>query len=216
MPVEVVDETVEFPIALPEGSALERPLPEGIAPEGPLPEGIAPEGPLPKGSASVGPLPEGIASEGPLPEGAAMAEPLLAAAAEKAATAVLACLDRSDDELCVMLVDDERMRELNRDWRGKDSTTDVLSFSQLEGEEMHSGAVLLGDVVVSVDVLRRQAAEGGWTVEEELARLLLHGVLHLLGFDHEHEDDARAMRAEEGRLVALLAERGVACAWEGE
>ncbi|MFN2427502.1 MAG: rRNA maturation RNase YbeY [Candidatus Binatia bacterium] len=135
-------------------------------------------------------------------------------AAETAAAAILDCLGRNDAELCVMLVDDERMRELNSQWRGKDSTTDVLSFSQLEGEEMNAQADMLGDVVVSVDVLRRQAADGGWTVEEELTRLVLHGVLHLLGFDHDNDDDARAMRAEEGRIVALLSARGIGCAWE--
>jgi probable rRNA maturation factor len=139
----------------------------------------------------------------------------LESAAGKAADAILSCLDRQDDELCVMLVGDERMRELNLQWRGKDTTTDVLSFSQLEGDEIASPALMLGDVVVSVDVLRRQAADGGWTVEEELTRLLLHGVLHLIGFDHEVEDDARVMRAEEGRIVGLLAARGIACAWEG-
>jgi probable rRNA maturation factor len=147
-------------------------------------------------------------------DGPAPPESALAAAAGIAAAGILDCLDRSAAELCVMLVDDARMRELNLQWRGKDSTTDVLSFSQLEGEEMHSTAVMLGDVVVSVDVLRRQAADGGWTDEEELTRLILHGVLHLLGFDHEVDEDARAMRAEEGRIVGLLAARGVACAWE--
>ena len=142
--------------------------------------------------------------------------PALADSAGRAATAILDCLSRGDDELSVVLVGDARIRELNRDWRGKDSATDVLSFSQLEGEEMVSAASLLGDVVVSVDTLRRQAADGGWTDDEELARLLLHGVLHLLGFDHEDEDDARVMRAEEARLVAALAARGIACAYEGE
>jgi probable rRNA maturation factor len=75
---------------------------------------------------------------------------------------------------------------------------------------------MLGDVVISVPVLERQASDGGWTVDEELARLLLHGVLHLLGFDHESDQDARAMRSEEGRVVAALAARGISCAWEGE
>ena len=138
----------------------------------------------------------------------------LAAYAEAVASAILVCLGREQDELCVMLVDDARMRELNRDWRGKDATTDVLSFSQLEGEAMASAAVMLGDVVVSVDTLQRQATDGGWTAREELARLLLHGVLHLLGHDHEREADALVMRSEEARLVGLLAAKGIACAWE--
>jgi probable rRNA maturation factor len=151
----------------------------------------------------------------------------LGASAEAIATAILECAGRADAELSVALVGDDRMRELNRDWRGKDSTTDVLSFSQLEGEspgtsplvfgeESENASEMLGDVVISVPVLERQASEGGWTVEEELARLLVHGVLHLLGFDHEEAADALAMRLEEGRIVAALAERGIPCAWEGD
>lgn len=150
-------------------------------------------------------------------EGGEDAEPSpLAASALHLAQAILECVGHSGDELSVALVGDERMRELNRDWRGKDRTTDVLSFSQVEGEDMPEASPMLGDVVVSVDVLRRQAADGGWAVEEELARLLLHGVLHLIGYDHEDEGDARVMRAEEARVVRDLVARGIACAWEGE
>lgn len=140
----------------------------------------------------------------------------LEAATAKAAAVLLAALGHSASDLSVAFVDDERMRELNRDWRGKDRPTDVLSFSQIEGEDMPGEAVLLGDVVLSVDTLQRQAREGGWTDEEELVRLLLHGLLHLLGHDHEVEDDAAAMRAEEKRLVTVLADAGLACAWEDE
>jgi probable rRNA maturation factor len=136
----------------------------------------------------------------------------LAESAERAATAILEEVGRSGEELCVLLVGDDRMRELNRDWRGKDRPTDVLSFSQQEGEALPEPAFLLGDVVVSVDTLRRQAADGGWTEDEELTRLLLHGVLHLLGHDHEDEGDAERMRAEEARVIARLAQRGIGCA----
>ncbi len=158
---------------------------------------------------------EVIDESSPEPCGTPEAQSPLGASAEGIATAILECLDRADAELSVALVGDERMRDLNRDWRGKDATTDVLSFSQIEGEPFSTLHEMLGDVVISVPVLRRQAADGGWTVEEELARLLLHGVLHLLGFDHENETDARAMRVEEGRIVAALAARGIGCAWEG-
>jgi probable rRNA maturation factor len=164
------------------------------------------------------------------PAGISEAQSPLAVSAESIATAILACVGRADAELSVALVGDDRMRELNRDWRGKDATTDVLSFSQLEGESPpgHPGipcdesgstggaSAMLGDVVISVPVLERQAADGGWAVIEELARLLLHGVLHLIGFDHESAEDARTMRAEEGRIVAELAELGIPCAWEGD
>jgi probable rRNA maturation factor len=152
----------------------------------------------------------------PMPPGALDAQSPLGARAETIAMAILECLDRDDAGLSVALVGDERMRDLNRDWRGKDSTTDVLSFSQLEGETLGGDALLLGDVVISVPVLESQAAEGGWTIAEELARLLLHGVLHLLGFDHETDEDAAAMRSEESRVVAMLTARGIACAWEGD
>lgn len=139
-------------------------------------------------------------------------------AAERAALVILSALGHEESELSVAFVDDERMQELNRDWRGKDRPTDVLSFSQLEGEDLASAEdgepLLLGDVIVSVDTLERQARDGGWTDEEELVRLLLHGVLHLLGHDHEEQDDAKAMRAEEARLVTALAGAGIACAWE--
>lgn len=136
--------------------------------------------------------------------------------AEQAATAILECLKRDSNELCVLLVSDQRIGELNRDWRGKDRPTDVLSFSQQEGEAMAGDNLLLGDVVISVDTLKVQASDGGWSVEEELVRLLLHGVLHLLGYDHEDADDALVMRGEERRLVHLLGERGIECAWEDD
>jgi probable rRNA maturation factor len=140
----------------------------------------------------------------------------LAAAAERAAGAILSCVAHDDSELSVLLVGDERMRELNARWRGKDRATDVLSFPQAQQQEEQGPApvTMLGDVVVSVDTLRRQAGEGGWTAEEELVRLLLHGVLHLLGYDHETDRDARVMHAEEARIVGLLEERGIGCAWE--
>lgn len=141
----------------------------------------------------------------------------LEAVAEKASVLLLSALGHEGSLLSVAFVDDEQMQDLNRDWRGKDRPTDVLSFSQIEGEELveqEDGSLLLGDVIVSIDTMERQAREGGWTDEEELVRLLLHGVLHLLGHDHEKEDEAREMRAEEGRLVAVLAAAGIACAWD--
>lgn len=142
-------------------------------------------------------------------EDAALAEHALACG-----QAILACMDRSTNDVCLMLVGDEQMRKLNRDWRAKDAPTDVLSFSQIEGEAMPGDSAMLGDIVISVDTLRRQAIDGGWNNKEEMTRLVLHGVLHLLGYDHELPEDASVMRSEEARIVALLADRGVACAWE--
>ena len=139
----------------------------------------------------------------------------LVAAAER----LLVLLERAGDELGLVLVDDEAIRELNRSWRGKDRSTDVLSFPQGDADELETAgggqAALLGDVVISVDTAARQAAAGGWTDEEELNRLLLHGLLHLLGHDHEGGGEVEArMQAEERRLAAALIESGFACAHE--
>lgn len=97
------------------------------------------------------------------------------------------------------------MRVLNREWRGKDRPTDVLSFAQQEGP---GGAPdgLLGDVVISLDTACRQAAERGSRVGPEADRLLIHGVLHLLGYDHEcSETEARRMQRRERALARVLA-----------
>ncbi len=142
------------------------------------------------------------------------ASPPLAPVAEAVMEVLLEAIDRTAGEVVVVLVGDERIRELNRQWRGKDQPTDVLSFSLLEGEAMAGGADLLGDIVVSVETLRRQAREGNWSDQEELARLLLHGLLHLLGYDHEREADEVVMKEQESRLARALLARGLACAWE--
>lgn len=85
----------------------------------------------------------------------------------------------------IAFVSDRAMRELNRRWRGKRGTTDVLSFpAGQESFEKQTG-VMLGDVVISVERAEKQAAEHGLSLEEELAQLILHGLLHLCGYDHE-------------------------------
>ena len=101
----------------------------------------------------------------------------------------------------VRFVGDRAIRAMNRDFRGKDRATDVLSFP---GEPTPDGETIpdgehLGDVAVSVPTARRQAAEQGVPVERELRRLLLHGALHCLG--HDHEGDGGAMEALERRLA---------------
>jgi len=133
--------------------------------------------------------------------------PTLARRLGRSARRLLASLRRPDDELSVLLVSDREMRRLNRTWRGRDRATDVLSFPQGDGE----GAAphgLLGDVVISVDTARRQAAEREVAVGREADRLLVHGVLHLLGYDHETSTrEARRMRRREAALARALAER---------
>jgi probable rRNA maturation factor len=90
-------------------------------------------------------------------------------------------------ELSVVLTDDKEVKKLNKAYRGKDKTTDVLSFPLLEGKKFPKnpqGNVTLGDVVISLPQIKRQAAENGKTFKAELALMVVHGVLHLLGYDH--------------------------------
>lgn len=90
--------------------------------------------------------------------------------------------------LTVAFVSDRAMRELNKRWRGKRGTTDVLSFPAGQDEFEQTEGVTLGDVVISVEQAARQAAEHGSSFENEVEQLILHGVLHLCGYDHETDD----------------------------
>ena len=99
------------------------------------------------------------------------------------------------------------MRTLNRAWRNKDKPTDVLSFSLREGRFLHIQPDMLGDIVISVPVAARQADEAGHSLAIELERLLVHGLVHLLGYDHEKGiREARGMERKERQLLKKLAE----------
>jgi probable rRNA maturation factor len=102
----------------------------------------------------------------------------------------------------VAFISERAMRELNRRWRGKRGTTDVLSFP-VEQEKWEQGeGKTLGDVVISVERAARQAGENGLTLDEEIAQLILHGLLHLCGYDHERDEGE--MNALELRLRRRL------------
>lgn len=88
----------------------------------------------------------------------------------------------------VAFVSDRAMRELNRMWRHKSGTTDVLSFPAEQDEFEKAEGARLGDVVISVEQAARQAKENGLTTDEEIAQLILHGLLHLCGYDHSTDD----------------------------
>lgn len=136
-------------------------------------------------------------------------EPLNFKAFEQLAQFVLSMEDVPESsELSIALVDDDEMARLNKQYRDIDGPTDVLSFGcddpcPTPGDE----PITLGDVVIAPAVAERQAAELGHSVEHELDVLLVHGVLHLLGYDHEAEDDAGAMAAREAALLDAYAAR---------
>ncbi len=128
----------------------------------------------------------------------------------------LSLLKLPHGELSVLLVNDRAMRALNRDHRGINRSTDVLSFPMWEGDTgqvqaalapaMKEGAPLpVGDIVISVETAIAQAGQFGLTPAQELSLLLVHGLVHLLGYDHElGPEESRRMGAEEARLLAVL------------
>jgi probable rRNA maturation factor len=133
--------------------------------------------------------------------------------AERLAGAALTSLAQggiapSRGELSVLLVDDHEIQEYNRLYRNKDAPTDVLSFSQLEGDGEDltllppDFPLLIGDIVISIPRMREQAAEYGHGEDREFGFLLVHGLLHLLGFDHQNEPDLRAMQELTEKLLA--------------
>jgi rRNA maturation RNase YbeY len=121
---------------------------------------------------------------------------------EADAEALLAALELEGAELSVVLCNDERIAEMNAAWRGVDGPTDVLSFPQED-------ARVLGDLVISLDTAARQAATRSHGLRDELRILLVHGMLHLLGFDHERDRAAHEeMAARETELMGRLGWRG--------
>ena len=117
---------------------------------------------------------------------------------------ILRSLDCGSAELSLSLAADEEIRELNAGYRGIPRPTDVLSFSLVDGECSEHRRDLLGDVVIGIETAARQARERHRSLDEEVARLLIHGVLHLLGHDHEEPEAARLMRAEQRRIWRAL------------
>jgi probable rRNA maturation factor len=105
-------------------------------------------------------------------------------------------------ELSVVLTDDAEQRVLNRDWRGIDKATNVLSFPQIEPFAPVSG--LLGDIILARETLEREAAEQGVSLEDHFTHLVVHGFLHLLGYDHMDDDEALAMEGLETQILASL------------
>jgi len=114
------------------------------------------------------------------------------------ASETLSALGRANAEVTLVLVRDPAIRKLNRRFRGKDTATDVLSFPASDQRE-ESAAVVeresLGDVVISTDTAVKQARDAGYSLERELSELVIHGVLHLCGYDHEN-DNGKMNRVE--------------------
>lgn len=128
--------------------------------------------------------------------------PLDEAFVRHVAETVLAAEGESDSEVSIHLTDDEEIQQLNRTYRQVDEPTDVLAFAMREGSDGEVNPSLLGDVVVSVETAQRQAIKGHF--QRELALLVIHGILHLLGYDHESPEDAAVMEAKQRQLLRRI------------
>ena len=131
---------------------------------------------------------------------------------KKVAVRILNVLEcHEDTELSVSIVGDRAIRRINRDYLVKDRPTNVISFSLQEGECVGITPHALGDVVISADTAARETEEGNIDCFERLCFLLLHGILHLCGYDHERsgEDEARKMEKKEQELFRILKKEGL-------
>ncbi len=107
-------------------------------------------------------------------------------------------------ELTIRFVGAHEGRELNRDYRGKDYATNVLTFAYAEGDEVSEGDTVQADIVLCVDVLLAEAAERKLPVAQHAAHLVVHGVLHAQGYDHEDDEEAAEMEGLETEILAGL------------
>jgi len=121
-----------------------------------------------------------------------------------AAAEILTSLVGPDGEASVVFVPDDKIHELNRVWRDVDRPTDVLSFSCVDDETSHG---VIGDVYISLETAARQAKERGVPLVEELLRLMIHGLLHLVGHTHDGEEDGALMREQEEKFFDTQAGR---------
>ncbi len=118
---------------------------------------------------------------------------------------ILNALGYPECELSVLFVDDEEILRLNDQYLQRTTTTNVISFPMLEGEFSEITPALLGDVVICVDTALKEAQEAGIPLEDRLKQLLVHGILHLLGYDHEKPDsDVESMEKKSNELCRLL------------
>ncbi len=130
--------------------------------------------------------------------------PDLEAFVRRAAEAAMLDNEAPPSEISVVLSDDEHIRELNKHHRGMDKPTNVLSFPPARTKTPAGMPRFLGDVVLAFETVEREAAEETKPIEDHLAHLVVHGVLHLLGYDHEDEDEAETMEARERQILAKL------------
>ena len=121
------------------------------------------------------------------------------------AQVILNALDCPESELSILIVDDPQIATLNQDYLDRSGPTNVIAFPMQEGAFADVAPLLLGDVVISADTAKREGADAGIDFEARLYDLLIHGILHLVGYDHEKsEAEAQRMEGQTQKLSALI------------
>ncbi len=124
---------------------------------------------------------------------------------QKRAQAILNALGSPEGELSILVVDDSEIKTLNKNYLNRSGPTNVIAFPMKEGDFSDINPQLLGDVVISIETAGREALQSGISTEERFTQLLVHGILHLFGFDHEKsEQDARKMEKKSNELLRLI------------
>jgi len=116
-------------------------------------------------------------------------------------------LDSPESELSILLVDDEQIAELNTEYLDREGPTNVIAFPMQEGEFSQVNPFLLGDVVISIETAKRESQKAGIPLEERVDELLVHGILHLFGYDHENDENEAVLMAEKTRMLMALITR---------
>ena len=130
---------------------------------------------------------------------------------EQTARVILDALDCPDGEISIVIVDDPQIEKLNRKYLNRNGPTNVIAFPMRQGEFSHLSPQLLGDVVISTDTTAKEAKHSGMSLEHRFNELLVHGILHLFGYDHETSaQDAQKMATKSQQLLQLIcrAEQG--------
>jgi rRNA maturation RNase YbeY len=131
--------------------------------------------------------------------------PIILETVKQQARAILNALEYPESELSILITDDEHIAQLNQAYLNHQGPTNVISFPMQEGQFAEFSHKLLGDVVISIDTAAKEAAEADISLQERFYQLLIHGILHLVGYDHVNSDEeAEAMESKSQELLKLI------------
>jgi probable rRNA maturation factor len=128
---------------------------------------------------------------------------------QQKAQVILSALDNPEAELSILIVDDPQIEVLNKKYLNREGPTNVIAFPMQEGDYSQISPQLLGDVVISIETTERESKNSGLSLEERFTQLIIHGILHLFGYDHEEDEkEAELMELKSNDLLKLIESGG--------